>query len=306
MEILINDLSKIYPGGKRALSGVSLSIGNGMFGLLGPNGAGKTTLMRILVTLMEPTEGTVTFDGLDLKRHRGRIREMLGYLPQEFRMFPRLRTWEYLDYAAALAGMKSPRDRRDAVNKMLEAVGLYEARDRMASKLSGGMKRRLGIAQALIGDPKILVVDEPTIGLDPEERLRFRNLLADLSRGERIIILSTHIVGDISSTCTDMAMLHKGSLVYQGAPETLVEEARGHAWAIETDDAGLLELKERFPVVATIPTVRGWEVQVVCDNPEGYDAIPVEPNLEHAYIHFLEGNGFSESATELQGGETIS
>ncbi len=296
MNIQITGLKKTYPGGKQALKGVNLEIGRGMFGLLGPNGAGKTTLMRILVTLLEPSEGRITFDGMDLRKDRARIRSMLGYLPQEFRMFPRLKTWEYLDYAASLAGIRQPKDRREKVDRMLESVGLFDARDRMADKLSGGMKRRLGIAQALVGDPRVLVVDEPTIGLDPEERLRFRNLLADLSRGDRIIILSTHIVGDISSTCTDMAMLHEGGLVYQGSPETLVERARGHAWSIETDDAGLFSLKERYPVVATVPTARGWEVQVVSGRPEGYDARPVEPNLEHAYIHFLEQSGLSETA----------
>jgi len=274
-----------------------------MFGLLGPNGAGKTTLMRILVTLMEPTSGIVTFNGLDLKRHRGKIRAMLGYLPQEYRMFPRLKTWEYLDYAGSLAGIKRARDRREAVDHMLESVGLFDARDRMANKLSGGMKRRLGIAQALIGDPKMLVVDEPTTGLDPEERLRFRNLLADLGHGDRIIILSTHIVGDISSSCHDMAMLHQGELIYQGPPDALVDRARGYAWSIETDDAGLLELKEKYPVIATIPTLLGWEVQVVCENPDGFHAQAIEPNLEHAYIHFLEQRGLSDDMVAIQEGE---
>ncbi|MHB9030799.1 MAG: ABC transporter ATP-binding protein [Candidatus Latescibacterota bacterium] len=303
MEIRIENLSKTYPGGKQALNNVSLTIGNGMFGLLGPNGAGKTTLMRILVTLMEPSGGTALFDGLDLKRNRGRIRAMLGYLPQEYRMFPRLKTWEYLDYSASLAGISRARDRRGAVDRMLESVGLFEARDRMANKLSGGMKRRLGIAQALIGDPKILVVDEPTTGLDPEERLRFRNLLADLSQGDRIVILSTHIVGDISSTCHDMAMLHRGEVVYHGAPDSLVDRARGHAWSIETDDAGLLDLKERYPVVATIPTLHGWEVQVVCASPDGYPARAIEPNLEHAYLHFLEERGLNDDIVTFREGE---
>ncbi len=303
MQITVKDLSKTYSSGKQALKQVNMEIGNGMFGLLGPNGAGKTTLMRILVTLMEPSAGTVSFDGLDLKKDRGRIRGMLGYLPQEFRMFPRLKTWEYLDYSAALSGVKSGSARREAVEKMLESVGLFEARERLANKLSGGMKRRLGIAQALIGDPKILVVDEPTIGLDPEERLRFRNLLADLSRGERIIILSTHIVGDISSTCTDMAMLHQGQLVFSGSPEALVSQARGHVWLIETTDEELEVIKEKYPVVATIPSGLGWEVQVVGDKPDGFAGRPIEPNLEHAYVHFLERNTPRETgADHTEGG----
>lgn len=295
MRIYINNLSKIYSSGRQALKNVSLEIGNGMFGLLGPNGAGKTTLMRILVTLIEPSGGTVSFDGLDLRRDRGRIRAMLGYLPQEFRTFPRLKTWEFLDFSAALAGMRSARDRKEAVDKMLESVGLFEARDRMANKLSGGMKRRLGIAQALIGEPKVLIVDEPTIGLDPEERLRFRNLLADLSRGDRIIILSTHIVGDISSTCTDMAMLHKGELVFSGSPEAIVAQARGNVWNIEANAAELEMIKEKYPVVSTIPSKHGWEVQVVGERPAGFTGMPIEPNLEHAYVHFLERNASQEN-----------
>ncbi len=290
MRISIQNLSKTYPSGKRALKEISLEIENGMFGLLGPNGAGKTTLMRILVTLMEPSTGTVLFDGYDLKRNRGKIREMIGYLPQEFRMFTRLKTWEFLDYSAALAGIKNARTRRETVDRMLESVGLFDARDRRANRLSGGMKRRLGIAQALIGDPKILVVDEPTIGLDPEERLRFRNLLADMSRGDRVIILSTHIVGDISSTCTDMAMLNRGSLIYKGAPSGLVDRARGSVWVIEVNDADLEDVKERFPVVSTVPTASGWEVQIVAKDPGKYSGTQIEPNLEHAYVHFLESD----------------
>jgi len=290
MRITVEHLSKIYPSGKRALNDVSLDIGNGMFGLLGPNGAGKTTLMRILVTLMEPSGGRVSFDGLDLRRDRGKIRAMIGYLSQEFRMFTRLKTWEYLDYSAALAGIRRRAPRREAVDRMLESVGLFEARDRMANRLSGGMKRRLGIAQALIGDPKILVVDEPTTGLDPEERLRFRNLLSDMSRGERVVILSTHIVGDISSTCTDMAMLNRGEMLYQGTPSGLIEKARGNVWLIEVDDEGLAAVKERFPVVSTIPSGGGWEVQVVCANPDGFSGRQVEPSLEHAYVHILESD----------------
>jgi ABC-2 type transport system ATP-binding protein len=302
MHISVEHLTKIYPSGKRALKDVSLEIGNGMFGLLGPNGAGKTTLMRILVTLMEPSSGRVTFDDFDLKRDRGKIREMIGYLPQEFRMFTRLRTWEYLDYSAALSGITRSRERKEAVDRMLESVGLFEARERMANRLSGGMKRRLGIAQALIGDPKILVVDEPTIGLDPEERLRFRNILADMSRGERIIILSTHIVGDISSTCSDMAMLNRGELIYQGPPTGLVDKARGHVWLVEVDDAGLERIKELYPVVSTIPTAGGWEVQVVCENPKGFNGKQIEPNLEHAYVHFLESDpAFAEGAVSIEG-----
>ncbi len=288
MQITIRNLEKRYREGTLAISRVNLDIESGMFGLLGPNGAGKTTLMRILVTLMKPTDGTVTVNGLDIRHDRAEIRKMIGYLPQEFTMFSKLKTWEFLDYAARLAGIKSGARRKKAVEEHLEAVGLYEVRERQANKLSGGMKRRLGIAQALIGDPKILIVDEPTTGLDPEERLRFRNLMANMSRQDMIIILSTHIVGDISSTCTNMALLFGGEVAYCGPPERLVEQARGHTWLVQTDDLGLARLDELYPVVSTIPSTGGWDVQVVSERLDDFPARLVEPNLEHGYVYFLE------------------
>lgn len=225
MKITIDQLSKIYPNGNKALNNIQLEIENGMFGLLGPNGAGKSTLMRILVTLMKPSKGKVTVNGFDLVKNRKEIRKMLGYLPQDFRFFSQLKTYEFLDYAARLAGMKSGKERAAAVDKMLEEVGLFEARDRQANRLSGGMKRRLGIAQALINNPQIIIVDEPTTGLDPEERIRFRNLLSTISTNDVTIILSTHIVGDISSTCKNMALLNQGEVAYSGPPDGLVDQA---------------------------------------------------------------------------------
>jgi ABC-2 type transport system ATP-binding protein len=291
MEIQINQLTKEYESGRRAVDRIDLDIKNGMFGLLGPNGAGKTTLMRILATLMKPTSGHVRVNDFDLQKHRGNIRAMLGYLPQDFSLFAKLRTYEFLDYVARLAGMKQPDVRKKAVDEMLEKVGLFDARDRMANHLSGGMKRRLGIAQALIGDPKIVIVDEPTTGLDPEERIRFRNLLAELSRGEIIIILSTHIVGDISSTCMDMALMNLGKIVFNGSPDKLVDKARGHVWQIEVVDRELEQIKEKYPVISTIPNARGYEVQVVADEVIDFPSRPVDPNLEHAYVHFMESLG---------------
>lgn len=288
MKIQIRNLSKIYPGGKHALSNINLDIENGMFGLLGPNGAGKSSLMRILVTLATPTEGTVTIDGFDLIKDRGEIRKMLGYLPQDFRFFSKLKTWEFLDYGAGLAGIKSKKIRREKVDEWLEKVGLFDARDRQANKLSGGMKRRLGIAQALIGDPKIIVVDEPTTGLDPEERIRFRNILSELSQKEVIIILSTHIVGDISSVCRDLALLSNGSLIYKGAPETLVDKARGRVWQVQTQGMEYEMLKENYAVTSTIPSAEGWEIQLVGEKLDNALATPIDPNLEHAYVYFME------------------
>ncbi|MFW6277291.1 MAG: ABC transporter ATP-binding protein [Prolixibacteraceae bacterium] len=288
MQIRIENLNKIYKGGNYALKNLNLEIPNGMFGLLGPNGAGKSTLMRILVTLMKPTSGKVTVNDLDLAKNRRQIRSMLGYLPQDFSFFSKLKTYEFLDYAARLAGMKSSAARRTAVEQMLEEVGLFEARDRNANKLSGGMKRRLGIAQALINDPKIIIVDEPTTGLDPEERIRFRNLLSTISTRDVIIILSTHIVGDISSTCNNMALLNNGELAFSGSPEDLVKEATGKVWLIKATEREYLEINEKFPVISTIPSGGGWEVQVVANDINGYHGSLIEPNLEHAYVHFME------------------
>jgi len=288
MNISIEDLSKVYKNGNKAISEINLNIESGMLGLLGPNGAGKTTLMRILATLMKPSTGSVKVNGLDLQKDRGKIRAMLGFLPQDFGYFSKLRTWEFLDYSARLAGLRNSKKRSDEVDKMLRSVGLFKFRDRYAKKLSGGMKRRLGIAQALIGDPKIIIVDEPTTGLDPEERIRFRNLLSDLSHEEIIIILSTHIVGDISSTCSQMALLNEGELEFTGSPDKLVEQAKGHVYRIKAFDSDLEKIKEKYPVIATIPSEDGWEVEVVADTLDGYQAESIDPNLEHAYMYFME------------------
>ncbi|MFC2096995.1 ABC transporter ATP-binding protein [Bacteroidota bacterium] len=288
MNIKIDDLNKIYRNGNRALKDVNLEIENGMFGLLGPNGAGKSTLMKILVTLMKPSSGIIKVNGLDLKKNRKQVRAMLGYLPQDFRFFSQLTTWEFLDYAGHLAGIKGKRLRKKSVEEMLEQVGLYEVRERKANKLSGGMKRRLGIAQALIGDPKIIVVDEPTTGLDPEERIRFRNLLSKMSQQDIIIILSTHIVGDISSTCRNMALLDKGKVVFSGSPDKLVEEAKGHVWKINASFTDFDKINQEFPVISTIPTEFGWEMQIVADSINGYDGEKIHPNLEHGYVYYME------------------
>jgi len=288
LEIEIKNLTKTYSGGFKALDSVDLTISNGMFGLLGPNGAGKSTLMRILVTLMQPTAGQVLVDGKDISGYRREMRKMVGYLPQDFRFFAKLRSWEFLDYAARLAGMNSKKERAMRVDEMLESVGLFEFRNRMANKLSGGMKRRLGIAQALIARPSVIIVDEPTTGLDPEERIRFRNLLSDLGRSETIIILSTHIVGDISSTCNQMALLNEGKLIYNGTPDHLVEEAKGHVWRAEISQLQYEELKTMVPIISTIPSGSGWEVQFVGKKPADIEAVNVDPNLEHAYVHYMD------------------
>jgi ABC-type multidrug transport system ATPase subunit len=288
MKIEIEGLSKIYGNDKKALSDINLVIENGMFGLLGPNGAGKSSLMRILVTIMKPTHGKVHVNGYDLLKDRGKIRKMLGYLPQDFRFFSKLKTWEFLDYAAGLAGIRNKKLRISKVDEWLDKVGLFDARDRNANNLSGGMKRRLGIAQALIGDPQIIIVDEPTTGLDPEERIRFRNILSELSQKDVIIILSTHIVGDISSVCRDFALLNHGKLCFKGAPEALVEMAKGHVWQVHTSGVEYDMIKAKYAVISTIPAEYGWEIQFVGDNVDINNVIEIEPNLEHAYVYFME------------------
>lgn len=288
MRIEIRGLNMIYPNGNHALKDINLEFGTGMFGLLGPNGAGKSSLMRILVTLMKPSSGVVLIDGKDIQKNRKELRSMLGYLPQDFRFFTSLKTWEFLDYSGSLAGMRNKKERLAEVDRLLDQVGLLEVRDRQANRLSGGMKRRLGIAQALIGNPGLIVVDEPTTGLDPDERIRFRNILSQLSQHEVTIILSTHIVGDISSTCQGMALLNRGELVFSGSPENLVKLAEGHVFKMNLSQWEYDKVKEKYNVISTIPVEDGWEVQIVSDDVPEFNPVEIIPNIEHAYVYYME------------------
>ncbi|HTN68756.1 MAG TPA: ATP-binding cassette domain-containing protein, partial [Dysgonamonadaceae bacterium] len=232
--------------------------------------------------------GEVDIFGYNLQKERKEVRGILGYLPQDFRFFAKYKTHEFLDYAARLSGMSNGNKRKKVVNEMLESVGLFDVRERYASKLSGGMKRRLGIAQALIHNPKLIIVDEPTTGLDPEERIRFRNLLANISEQDVTIILSTHIVGDISSSCNSMALMNEGEIAFFGSPEDLRKEAEGKVWRMKIHSDELPIIDKIYPVITTVPSGTGWEVQVVADEIVGYDAEPYPPNLEHAYVYFME------------------
>jgi ABC-type multidrug transport system ATPase subunit len=290
VSIEIKGLNKVYPNGNRALKDINLEIHAGMFGLLGPNGAGKSTLMRILVALLEPSSGEISVFGHNLLKRRREVRRILGYLPQDFRFFARYKTYEFLDYAARLSGITGAKKRKQAVDAMLENVGLFDVRERYANKLSGGMKRRLGIAQALIHNPKVIVVDEPTSGLDPEERIKFRNLLTEVSGNDVIILLSTHIVGDISSSCKRMALMNRGEISFCGSPEEMLKRAEGKVWRVRVTSDELTRIGNAYPVVATIPSGKTWEVQVVADEIEGYQAEPYHPNLEHAYVYYMENN----------------
>lgn len=294
--IEVQDLTKTYRGSVRALRGITLSIETGLFGLLGPNGAGKTTLMRILATLLRPTTGTVRVLGHDVTDPKGQaaVKQSLGYLPQELGLYPELTAVEFLDYVARLKSVPCA-VRREEINGLIKTVGLAEVARRRIKTYSGGMKRRLGIAQALVGNPYLLIVDEPTSGLDPEERVRLRNLLADLAR-ERLVILSTHIVEDIGLTCPRLAVLHKGWILFDGSPGELIERAQGKVWSIITDgtkpDDGLV-------VVSSLQVHDGMQYRVIGESVNGYDATPVVPSLEDGYIWLMrganEGQDFSES-----------
>lgn len=285
MRIEIENLGKTYKGGVQALQDVNLTIETGMFGLLGPNGAGKTTLMRILATLLKPTTGTARVAGYDVAdpRDKWAVKAMLGYLPQELGLYPDLTAREFLDYIAILKRMHDSRRRREQVAQLLATVGLEEAADRRLKTFSGGMKRRVGIAQALLNDPRLLIVDEPTSGLDPQERVRFRNLLADLA-GDRVVLLSTHIVEDIGQTCGDMAILHEGRVLFWGAPGELIDRARGRVWQIKTTGE---KPDDRLAVVSTLRLEDGTQYRVVGENVSGYEARPVEPSLEDGYMWLM-------------------
>lgn len=288
MNIKIKELTKVYPDGHRALNSLNLEIEPGMFGLLGPNGAGKTSLMRIMTLLQDASSGTILFDDYDIRHDRKAIRSILGYLPQDFRFFEKLKTWEFLDYGAGLAGIKGSQKRSEIVDELLRKVGLYEVRDRWANRLSGGMKRRLGIAQAIIGNPKVIIVDEPTTGLDPEERIRFRNILSEVSGRDVIIILSTHIVGDISSTCKKLALLNKGELKFEGSPDDMIKLAQGKVWEIFVTDRELQIVKEKYPIISTIPSEGGWDIQIVAEETGDFRGKAITPNIEHAYVYFMD------------------
>lgn len=285
--IILNQLTKTFPGNIQALIGVDLEIGPGMFGLVGPNGAGKTTLMRILAGLLHPSSGCVHVLGHDVTTSRGKlaVKSVLGYLPQEFGLYPDLTAREFLDYVAILKKITDRRTRRDQVNQVIELVHLDDAADHRLKTFSGGMKRRVGIAQALLGQPALIVVDEPTSGLDPEERVHFRNLLADLA-ANRTVILSTHIIEDISQSCNDLAVLHKGRVLFHGSPQELIRQARGKTWIINTREGGRPE--HGLIVVATLQQQDFTQYRVLGDPVDYPDAILAEPSLEDGYILLMQ------------------
>jgi ABC-2 type transport system ATP-binding protein len=283
MELRIQNLSKRYSNGVQALDNVSLTIGAGMFGLLGPNGAGKSTLMRIIATLQEADSGSVTLDGIDVLHDKDRVRQVLGYLPQEFGLYPKVSALTLLDHFAQLKGIANGRDRRALVEALLRQTNLWDARNQKLGTFSGGMKQRFGIAQALIGNPKLIIVDEPTAGLDPEERVRFHNLLSEI--GEHVIvILSTHIVSDVSDLCQSMAIINLGRVLVEGHPMELAHSLRGHIWKklIARTDVGAY--KEKLPVISSRLVTGRTLIRVYGDGPPDAEFEAVEPDLEDVYF----------------------
>ena len=286
MNIKIQDLTKVYPDGHKALNGLNLNIEPGMFGLLGPNGAGKTTLMRIMTLLQNPSSGTIFFDDYDILRDRKAIRSVLGYLPQDFRFFEKLKTWEFLDYGAGLAGIKGTRKRSEIVDEMLRKVGLYEVRDRWANRLSGGMKRRLGIAQAIIGNPKVIIVDEPTTGLDPEERIRFRGIISDLSQ-QKLVLLSTHIVSDLEAVANEIILLRTGVVLEMQKPASLLEQLNGQVWLVTVPAADEAALTKQYTCSNVMHTDGKSVIRLLSKSAPRPDAVPTAPNMEDLYLYYF-------------------
>jgi ABC-type multidrug transport system ATPase subunit len=288
--IEIKNLHKTYGSGVKAvqaLKGIDLVIGEGMYGLLGPNGAGKTTLIRILAGIVQATEGDVLVAGVDLRteKNRRQMKAMLGYLPQELGLYPDLTGRQFIDYIAILKGLDDNRARKRRVEEVLEMVSLTKVAGRKIKGYSGGMKRRVGIAQALVNNPRILIVDEPTAGLDPEERIRFRNLLVDLA-ADRTVLLSTHIVGDIGQTCRSMTVLAEGEIRFQGTPLELTQMAEGHVWTISCADGS--KPNHGLMVISTQHMPEGVRYRVVGEEVSEYpEAVAESPSLEDGYVWLM-------------------
>lgn len=295
--IEIRHLNKCY-GKKQALCDVNLTIGQGMFGLLGRNGAGKTTLMKTLATLLRKQSGQVTVCGIPIEKEK-EIRKRIGYLPQEFSMYPSMKVYEAMDYLAILSGL-GKRERKERIEGLLAQVNLEECRNKKVKALSGGMKRRLGIAQALLNDPDVLIVDEPTAGLDPEERIRFRNLLSETAE-ERIVILSTHIVGDIEATCENIAILDQGRVLYSGTVDHLLLAASGKVFTRTADRQELPRLKKELFMTGMHTQGKHIHIRYIAEK-AAPDAVPCEPNIEDAYMLYLKENG---AAPAFLSGEEI-
>jgi ABC-2 type transport system ATP-binding protein len=297
LELRIEGLSKTYPNGVRALDGVSLTIPTGMFGLLGPNGAGKSTLMRTIATLQEADSGSITLGDIDVLRQKDDVRRILGYLPQEFGVYPRISAEMMLDHFAVLKGVSNARERREIVAALLRRTNLYEQRKQNLSTFSGGMRQRFGIAQALIGNPQLIIVDEPTAGLDPEERVRFHNLLAEI--GENVVvILSTHIVEDVSDLCEQMAIISHGRVLMSGDPQSAIRSLAGQIWQKTIAKHELDEYQQRYAVISTKLVGGRTVIHVWSETQPDAGFEPVLTSLEDVYFYFSkrENGGMQERA----------
>ena len=292
MKLTISHLSKQYRADFWGLRDFDIELTPGVIGLLGPNGAGKSTLMRMLATITQPTDGAVNWNDTDIVKSPDTLRAVLGYLPQDFGVYPNLTGAEFLEYIAAIKGMDA-KSARKRIEELLVLVNLVHAAKRPLGGYSGGMKQRIGIAQALLNDPQLLIVDEPTVGLDPEERVRFRNLLSDLS-GERIIILSTHIVSDVEATATEIVVVNKGRKIQHAAPEKLLQLLEGKVWQWVIASNDLPALKQSHLVSGTIRRENGIQVRVVSEASPSSDAQRVSPNLEDVYLHLVSANGVKQ------------
>ena len=284
--LIIENLTHVYANGVKALDEVSLTIPRGMYGLLGPNGAGKSTLMRTVATLQAPTSGHIRFGDIDVLKSPDLLRRTLGYLPQDFGVYPRVSAYEMLDHMAVLKGISGAKERKDVVESLLNQVNLWTVRKKAIAGFSGGMRQRFGIAQALIGDPRLIIVDEPTAGLDPEERNRFLNLLSEI--GENVVvILSTHIVEDVSDLCPAMAIICEGRIVREGAPSELVAQLAGRIWRKTIDKADLEAAKDRYQVISTRLLGGRTVIHVLADQDPGAGFAQVEGGLEDVYFSTL-------------------
>src|SRR5579859_7768658 len=286
MQLTIRNLSKTYPNGVRALHDVSLTLDNGMFGLLGPNGAGKSSLMRTIATLQEADSGSITLDDLDVLQNKTRVRQLLGYLPQEFGVYPRISAEQMLDHVARLKGVDRAGERKDLVDGLLNKVNLYKDKKKRLGTYSGGMKQRWGIAQALIGSPKLIIVDEPTAGLDPAERNRFYNLLSHLGE-QTIVILSTHIVEDVSTLCSQFAIICQGEVLYSGDPDDAVAGLEGKVYSKMIPKAAIAQYKASYPIISTQLKAGGLHIRILADQNPGNGFQPSPPNLEDVYFSHI-------------------
>lgn len=284
MALTITGLSKTYPNGVKALKNLSLSIGNSMFGLVGPNGAGKSSLMRTVATLQDPDTGSITLDGIDVLRQKDEVRRVLGYLPQEFGVYPKISALDMLHHLAIMKGMTSSTERKEMVEALLQQTNLWEVRKKALSTFSGGMKQRLGIAQALLGNPRLIIVDEPTAGLDPAERNRFLNLLSSLG-SDRTVILSTHIVDDVRQLCPRMAVIASGELLLEGAPNDTLAQLNGKIWSkVVPTNEELHALETQLHVISTHLVGGQHEVRVYADTSPGNGFSLVDSGLEDVYF----------------------